>query len=97
MAEFNKFSLYNYNLQQANLSTKDIVDKMVDEIIDLHMYADVKDFVNTNFGEVDGIKWFDYPKLNKKVYVLNEEERVEICMLKNGKQFYGKGWKHIKK
>ena len=95
MAEFNKFSMYNLAYQGAGMSTKDEVDKMVDEIIDLHMYEDVKNFVAKNFGDVQGIQWFDYPELNKKVYVLNEAEKVEICMLKNNKQFYGKGWKHI--
>ena len=95
MAEFNKFSMYNLAYQGAGMSTKDKVDKMVDEVIDLHDYNEVKNYVLKNFGEVNGSEWFDYPEINKKVYVLNQDEKVEICMLKNNKQFYGKGWKKI--
>ena len=97
MAELNKFSLYNFGIQGATMSTKDKVDRWVEDMIDLHDYNEVKDFVQRNFGNVDGIQWFDYPELSKKVYVLNEPEKIEICTLKNDKQYYGKGWKYIQR
>ena len=95
MAEFNKYSMYGLGFQGAEMSQKDKVDRMVDEIIDMNMYNEVKDFVKENFGDIQGGKWFEYPELNKSVYVLNESEKIEICMLKNHKQYYGKGWKPI--
>jgi len=76
----------------AGLSTKDKVDKMLDEMIDLHMFNEVQDFIKKNFGNVNGEEWFDYPELHKSVYVLNENEKIEVCLLKNDRQYYGKGW-----
>lgn len=93
MAELNKYSIYNMGFCGANMSAKDKIDTMVDEIIDLHAYDEVKNFVEKNFGNIQGEQWFDYPELNKKIYLLNEDKKVEICMLKNDKQYYGKGWK----
>ena len=92
MAEFNKFNMYSLGAQGATQLTKDKVDQWVDKIIDMDMYKEVKDFIHDNFGDIDGIQWFEYPELKKKVFVRNEPNKVEICMLKNDKQYYGKGW-----
>lgn len=95
MAEFSKYSMYGLGYQGAGMSTKDKVDKMVDEIIDLHMYNEVQDFIKRNFGDVEGSEWFKYPELNKSVYVKNEEDKIEVYMLKGEKQYYAKGWKPV--
>ena len=92
MAELNKYSMYNLGFSGSNISQKDKVEKWVDELIPMNVYGDVKNFIQSNFGEISGDKWFDYPELKKQVYVVNEPNKIEICMLKNGKQFYGKGW-----
>lgn len=96
MAEINKFSMYSLGNEASGMSQKDIVDQMVDEMIDLHMYQDVQDFVKKNFGEYECADWFYYPELNKKIYVKSKEELVEIVVYKNDKRYYGKGWKKIK-
>lgn len=95
MTEFNKYSMYGLGYQGADMTQKDKVDRMVDEIININMYDEIQDFIKKNFGDVDGSKWFEYQELKKSVYVLNEEDKIEICMLKNNKQYYGKGWKQI--
>ena len=95
MTEFNKYSMYGLGFQGAGMSQKDKVDRMVDEIIDIDAYNEVQDFIKKNFGDVEGEKWFEYPEFKKLVYVLNEEDKIEICMLKNNEQYYGKGWKPI--
>ena len=92
MPDFNQFSTYGLSFQGAGMSQKDKVDTIVDEIIDMDMFDDVQAFVKNYFGDVEGAQWFEYPELNKSVYVLNESEKIEICMLKNHKQYYGKGW-----
>ena len=97
MAEFNKFSVYGQCYGIANIVQKDKVDRMVDDIVDMYIYEDVKSFVKEHFGDVEGVEWFDYPELNKKVYVKNEDKVVEICMLKGNKQYYGKGWIPVEK
>ena len=95
MAEFNQFSMYGKNFQSAEMLHKDRVDTMIDEIRSINMYNEIQDFVKKNFGEVNGVQWFEYPELNKFIYVLNEDKKIEICMVKNNKQYYGKGWKPV--
>ena len=97
MAELNQYNMYNILSQNANAYAKDKVDECVDAVIKINMYKEIKNFVKENFGDVNGVQWFEYPELKKSVYVRNEPEKVEICTFKNDKQYYGKGWIPYKK
>jgi hypothetical protein len=92
MTTLSGFSLYQLGCTSQLSSKKDKVDSMVDEILDINRIVEIKDFISEHFGDVEGTKWFNYPELEKSVYVLNEDKRVEICMLFKNKQYYGKGW-----
>jgi hypothetical protein len=92
MATLNSYSLYQLNGTNQLSSKKDQVDTIVDEILNINELNEIKDYVSKHFGEIEGSKWFEYPALNKMIYVLNDENRVEICMLRDERQYYGKGW-----
>lgn len=97
MSELNKYNLYNLGFQNQISVQKDEVDRMIDEMVNLHVYQEVKDFILNNFGEVDGTKYFDYPELNKQIGVINSPQKIVVCCFKNAKQYYGKGWQAIDK
>ena len=96
MAEINKYGMYNMSFSNSGMGEKDKIDKWVEELTKTDSLDAVRSFVSSNFGNIEGENWFDYPDLNKKVYVLVDEEKVEVCALKNDKQYFGKGWKLIK-
>ena len=95
--EFNKYSMYSIGTQYSSVSKTDEVDDYIAELRDLDEYEDAKKFVQDHFGTVEGVKFFEFPELSKSVSVVLDEEKVEICALKNNRQYYGKGWKLISK
>ena len=92
MAELNQFSLYsmggNYNVQPKC----DEVDTIVKELVSIDEYEKVVNFVREHFGDVHGNRLFEYDDINKQINVFTEENRVEICVAKDRKQYWGKGW-----
>jgi hypothetical protein len=61
----------------------------------LQHYEEVVNYINEKFGEADGWKLYDYPKLNKKIAITREDKKVSFCVAKNGKQYYGKYWQLV--
>ena len=94
--EYNKYNLYSMNFESSNLSQKDEVDACIQDISDMNVYEDLRAYLVEHFGDFNGEKWVDYPKLHKHVFLRLEEDKIEICVLKNEQQYFGKGWKLIK-
>lgn len=94
MQEFNQFQLYSLNCG-VEYKKNDVVDDYIDEVRGLYEYDDVKKFVEENFGDISGVKLIDYPDLSKKISIVKDEEKIEICAVKNGRQYFGQGWKLI--
>ena len=95
MTAFNSYTMYSANVQAKPINTEDKVDKYIDELRTMSEYDDVKSFVETNFGDVNGEKLYDYPELKKQIYILVDDDKIEFCAAKNKQQYFGKGWKLI--
>ena len=96
MFVFPLMSISERNDDIAQLGIQTAVTEFVDKAastgkITMDEYSDVKDYVAEHFGNVDGEKLFEYPKIDKQINVLIDEEKIEICAAKNYKQFWGKG------
>ena len=92
MAELNIYSLYNFQSNYSELFKQDEVDIILDKFKKLEELDDVRATVEETFHISEGVNWFEYPN-NKEVSVVIDEDKIEICALKNHKQIYGKGWK----
>ena len=55
-------------------------------------YEDVKNYIQNKFGNFEGKKWIAYKRLNKHVYLYLDDTKVELCALKDKKQYCGRGW-----
>ena len=94
MAQLNIYSLYSMNSNQKELLKEDEVDLILEKFKSIQELDEVRAIVEETFHIKEGIQWFDYSN-DKKVSVVIDEEKIEICALKNDKQYYGKGWKKI--
>ena len=92
MTEFNMYNLYNFQNNCSELFKQDEVDLILDKFKTLQDLDEVRATVEETFHISQGIEWFEYPN-DKKVSVVIDENKIEICALKNDKQIYGKGWK----
>ncbi|MBQ7763731.1 hypothetical protein IJ384_00030 [bacterium] len=98
MAEFNKFSMYSLVNGATEMPKQDELDKHIDFLKGENDYDEVRNYLLEHFGDVpDESKWVDFPELNKQCYLVVSSERVEFCVEKNHKQYYGKGWLKINK
>lgn len=95
MAEFNKYSFYSLGYETANAVSKDKLDKHIDFLKGEDNYDDVRAYLIEHFEEAENGKWFEYPELNKQCYLVVSENKIEFCVEKNHKQYYGKGWLKI--
>ena len=91
--EFNQFNMYAYNAEVSKAQKIDEVDECRHELLRMTEYDDVKNFLQRKFGEFKGEKWVTYQELNKLVYLYNDEEKVEFCAIKDGEQYWGRGWR----
>ena len=97
MAEMNQFSFYSMNSGFNAKQEEDKIDKCIVDLRQLNEYKEVCEYINTHFGTVENERLFNYPELNKQVFIAFKENAVEVFAAKNKKQFFSKGWKHIKK
>ena len=98
MAEFNRFSLYSLGYGTMETPKQDVLDKHIDFLKGINDYDEVRNYILEHFGDVkDESMWVDFPELNKQCYLVVSDERVEFCVEKNHKQYYGKGWLKISK
>ena len=92
--EFNQFNLYAMNASGENtIPKKDEVDVFIDEIRNIDEYNDIKILLEEKFGTISGEKRIDYADLKKQLYILVDEDKIEVCSLKNNQQYFGMGWK----
>ena len=94
MTELNKFNLYNFNNNYSELYKQDEVDIILEKFKPMQEIDEVRSLVEETFKISNGVEWFEYPN-NKRISVVIDKEKIEICAIKNNKQFYGKGWKKI--
>ena len=92
MAELNKYRIMSSQFEVDTMQ-KDEVDVIEQFMRDFDTYDDVKMFITDLYGEVKGAHLYDYSQYNKEIYLLSEEDRIEICFLMNDKQYFSKGWK----
>lgn len=92
MTQLNKYGLYNIGNEQSFEKKTDIIDEYIKFFEDCNSFNEVRDYISSSFGSFEGDKWIEYPDLNKKLYILVQEDRLEFCALKNDIQYYGKGW-----
>ena len=92
MSEFNRFSLYSLTQNSSPVVSKDFLDKHIDYLKNEDNYDEVRDYLMKYFEEAEDGKWFEYPELNKQCYLILSDNRIEFCVEKNHKQYYGKGW-----
>ena len=90
--QFNQYNLYSYNANISQCNTLDEVDICKQELLRITEYDAVKDFLIRKFGNFEGKKWINFPKVGKQVYLYLDEEKVEFCALKDKKQYWGRGW-----
>ena len=97
MSELNQYNFYSLNSNYESKVKEDKVDKYISELNNINEYEDVCAFVLANFGDVQTEKLFDFPELNKQIFILFKENAVEIFAAKNKNQFFSKGWKQVEK
>ena len=95
LMDFNQYSLYSLNAKCESHNTSDKVDIFIDSIKFIDEFDDVKNVIVDKFGEFKGDKWIDYDELHKNIYLKLKDDIIEVCALKNDKQYFGKGWKLI--
>ena len=93
--QFDQYHLYGLCMGSNVVQQIDKVDSYIQEVRDMTFYEDLKSSLVSHFGEFSGIKWVEYPELKKDLYLLLEEDKIEICALKNDIQYFGRGWKLI--
>ena len=81
---------------QTGALQEDKVDKYVRELREIQEYDKVKEFLEEHFGKLENEKEVDFPELKKNLYFQTDDEKVEIWVYKNDKQYFSKGWKLIK-
>ena len=93
---FNPYNIYSIN---AGIKTevRDQIDTCINEIKDFCEYDEIKNYLEENFGNIQGEKWIHYEELHKNLYLRVESDRIEVCALKNEQQYFGKGWKLLNK
>ncbi len=91
MKEIDSYTFYSLNSDIR----EDKIDKCVSELCRMNEYDDVYSFVKEFFGEFKDEKLFEYPELNKQVFINVSENTIEIFAAKNKKQFFSKGWKLV--
>ena len=89
----NKYGLYSLNAGMVD--KRDFVDDYVSDLTKLREYSDVKEFLISKFGDISGEHWFEYPEIDKKIFVFLDETRAEFCALNHNRHYYGQGWKLI--
>ena len=94
--QFNPYNLYAMNVNTNDFQKKDKLDNYIDEIRDFEEYDDIRNYIIEHFGRIDGVKWMKFPENNKLLYICVDDDKVEVCALKNKMQYFGKGWKLIK-
>ena len=92
MAELNMYNLYAMGGNYNAVSKVDEVDKYVKELVSIDDYDEVADFVKEHFGEKDGNNLVEFPDINKQINIYTEKNKIEICVAKDRKQYWGKGW-----
>ena len=94
--EFNQYNLYAmYASGKNDMPKTDEVDAFVKSVRVIEDYDDIKNAIIEKFGNFKGEKWVDYPNLQKRLYLLIENDRIEVCAIKNDNQYFGQGWKLI--
>lgn len=93
--QFNQYSLYSMAFNQEKKD--DIVDSCLKDLRDLSRYEEVRKYVESKFGNIDGEKLIEYDDINKQIHIVLDDERVEVCAAKDWTQYYGKGWLLVSK
>lgn len=95
--QFNQYNLYSMNAGYSGTIKSDEVDNYIQDIRHIDEYNEIRDYLSEHFGDIDGAKWLEYPDIKKQMYILVENEKIEVCVLKNEKQYFGLGWKKVGK
>ncbi len=93
--DLNKYGFYSANVNAELKPNEDKIDTYVKELMVMDEYQEVCDFIKRNFGEFEKDKLFDYPELNKQVFIDFKEDAIEFFAAKNQVQFFSKGWKMV--
>ena len=91
MAQLNPYDLMYRRQTETQPKEKDEIDKHIDFFNSCDGLKDAKEYILEHF-ELSANGWISYPELNKELYIIIEENKVEFCALKNHTQYYGKGW-----
>ena len=88
--QLNSYNLYAMNTGFA--PKVDEVDAIRLEIENLREYNIVKDYIEKNFGVFEGEKEFDYPELEKKLFVKQNKNQIEFLATKNEERYCNIIW-----
>ena len=93
--QFNKYNRYSLNYDINSMSKIDEVDSCIQDVRNMNIYEDIRSYLTERFGEFSGDKWVDFPDLHKELFLRIEDDKIEVCALKNNNQYFGQGWKLI--
>lgn len=94
MTELNKYSLYSIS-SDIKEPSQDKIDICISELYKINEFEEVCSFVQEFFGNIEEETLFEYPELNKQVFINSKENVIEIFIAKNKEQVFSKGWKLI--
>ena len=97
MVELNKYGMYQMGYEVFKEREKDEIDKHIEFLNKENSLEMVRCYIVEHFGTFEGGKWFEFPDLEKDVYIVLTEEKIEFCAEKRHKQYYGKGWLKLKR
>ena len=81
MSEINQFALYS---QCSGVSySEDEVSLFINKVESLDGINEVSRYIASKFGEFETEKTVDYPKLNKKIKISNDDLGLAVSALEN--------------
>ena len=81
MSEINQFALYS---QCSGVSySEDEVSLLINKLNSLDGINEVTSYLKNKFGEFEEEKTVDYPKLNKKIEISNDDLGLAVSALEN--------------
>jgi len=94
---YNQYSFYSLNTNIKSESSKDKIERCVNDLRQINEYYEVLDYLNANFSNFQSGKIIDFPELNKQICITLKGNAIEVHVAKNRQQFFSKGWLLIQK
>lgn len=91
MVQINPYDLMYKQQNETQPKKQDKIDKHIEFLNGCDNLEEAKEYILANI-ELSENGWVNFPELNKDLYIVIEDNKVEFCALKNKEQYYGKGW-----